>query len=158
MGSSTGQQAKMEHLHLWAFLRISAMWHNWKGWRGELLTIIEESCSPFESGVIWSLLFSSSDSSWGLVREMGEAGGGGKDRLKESPLVFTSSEMVSQGCWKGELLQSVGWKTASPATNAIMPSSYVHSELLGYQMNLENWNDFLRVSASWLALNYQLCF
>lgn len=62
-----------------------------------ILTIKELSCSPLESGVTWSLLFNSSDSSWGLVRETGEAGGGGKDRLKESPLALTSSEIVSQG-------------------------------------------------------------
>lgn len=69
-----------------------------------LLTIKEPNCSPLESGVIWSLLLSSSDSSWGLVRDTGEDGGGGSDRLRESPVMFTSSEMVSQGyqgtrCW-----------------------------------------------------------
>lgn len=65
------------------------------GWE---LTIKEPNCSPLESGVICSLRLSSSDSSWGLVRETGEEGGGGSARLSESPLRFTSSEMVSQGC------------------------------------------------------------
>lgn len=62
-----------------------------------LLTIKELNCSPLESGVIWSLLLSSSDSSWGLVRDTGEDGGGGSARLRESPVTATSSEMVSQG-------------------------------------------------------------
>ena len=60
-------------------------------------TIKELSCSPLESGVTWSLLLSSSDSSWGLVRDTGDAGGGGNDKLKESPLALASSEMVSHG-------------------------------------------------------------
>lgn len=77
---------------------------NWSGgtrWflapAGLGLTIKEPNCSPLESGVICSLRLSSSDRSWGLVRETGEDGGGGSARLRASPLRFTSSEMVSQG-------------------------------------------------------------
>lgn len=82
------------------------------------LTIKDPNCSPLESGVTCSLLLSSSDSSWGLVRDTGEAGGGGSARLSESPLMFTSSEMVSQGCRGRDAVVSAG--TRDPLVPAMV--------------------------------------
>ena len=65
-----------------------------------------------------SLLLSSSDSSGGLVRDTGEAGGGGSARLSESPLMFTSSEMVSQGCQGRDAVVSAG--TRDPLVPAMV--------------------------------------